>query len=678
MRAASTLIAVFLAFAAAAANAAEPHTLEDFLKRDQYGALALSPDGSHYAVEVPHGDRTNLVIIRRSDRTVTGYANLGKDRYVDGFAWVNNERVLIGTAEKFGSLDQPLLTGEIYAINADGSGSGLLFGFRADGAQLGTRHDRGRQEEASAFLIDTIPGDDRNVLIAVWPWTQSEPYTRAERMDVYTGKRQVVARAPVQRARFLADLSGVVRFAVGEGVDNVTKTYYRSGEKAEWELVNDEIKTGRIVTPVGFAAAGRTAYLQVEQATGPDAIHTFDTQTRESAPALRGEFADPHAFLHDPVDRSMVGAVFMEGRPRLRFFDEQGAAARLYKSLQAAFPGHLVTLGEATRDGAQVLLAVQGDRSPGDYYVFDLKRKQADLALMRRDWIDPTRTAAREPVVIQARDGRTLHGYLTLPPGAARQGLPLIVNPHGGPFTVADVWGFDDEPQLLAARGYAVLQVNFRGSGNYGREHMRAGFQQWGRAMQDDLTDATRWAINEGIADPSRICIYGASYGGYAALMGAAKEPELYRCVAGYVGVYDMPLMYRRGDIALRRSGRTFLEQALGKQDLEAVSPTRLADRIRAPVFLAAGGEDKRAPLDHTQAMERALKRAGKPVETLVFRTEGHGFHDESNRREYYRKLADFFERHIGRGPTAAAAAVAGDPVTGVEQGEAAAVEAAD
>jgi len=675
MRAASILVVAFLAFAAAVADAAEPHSLEDFLKRDQYGALALSPDGRHYAVEVPHGDRTNLAIIRRSDRTVTGYANLGKDRHVHAFHWVNNERVLIESAEKLGSLDQPLLTGEIYAINADGSGSGLLFGYRADGTQLGTRHDRGRQEEAWGFLIDTIPGDDRNVLIAVWPWTQSEPYTRAERMDVYSGKRQVVARAPVQRARFLADLSGVVRFAVGEGVDNVTKTYYRSGERAEWELINDEAATGRVVVPVGFAADGRTAYLQLEQATGPDAVHAFDMQTRESVPALRGEFADPHAYLRDPVDRSLVGAVFMEGRPRLRFFDEQGAAARLYKSLQAAFPGQLVTLGEATRDGAQVLLSVRSDRSPGDYYVFDLNEKKADLALVRRDWIDPARTAAMEPVVIRARDGRSLHGYLTLPPGGGRQGLPLIVNPHGGPFGIADVWGFDEETQLLAAHGYAVLQVNFRGSGNYGREHVRAGFQQWGRAMQDDVTDATRWAIGEGIADPSRICIYGASYGGYAALMGTAREPELYRCAAGYVGVYDMPLMYRRGDIALRRSGRNYLEQALGRQDLEAVSPTRLADRIQAPVFLAAGGEDKRAPLDHTQAMERALKRAGKPVETLVFRTEGHGFYVESNRREYYGKLIDFFERHIGRG--AAAAAGAGGE-RAAAQGEAAALESAD
>ena len=167
--------------------------------------------------------------------------------------------------------------------------------------------------------------------------------------------------------------------------------------------------------------------------------------------------------------------------------------------------------------------------------------------------------------------------------------------------------------------------------------------------MQDDLTDATRWLIGQGIADAKRICIGGGSYGGYAALMGVAKEPELYRCAVGYVGVYDLAMMYSNGDIPQSYSGKNYLTMALGKDGLAETSPVNLADRIKVPVLLAAGGADERAPVEHTEAMERALKAAGVPVETLIYRDEGHGFFKYEHRLEYYTKVLDFLDRHIGQ-----------------------------
>jgi dipeptidyl aminopeptidase/acylaminoacyl peptidase len=236
--------------------------------------------------------------------------------------------------------------------------------------------------------------------------------------------------------------------------------------------------------------------------------------------------------------------------------------------------------------------------------------------------------------------------------------LPLVVIPHGGPFGIYDVWGFDTDAQMLAAAGYAVLQPNFRGSGNHGRAFEQAGAGQWGKAMQDDVTDATRWAIEQGIADPKRICIHGASYGAYAALMGAAREPELYRCASGYIGVYDLPLMHTRGDVQKRRSGETYLREWIGPaESLRGVSPVNLAGQIKAPVFLAAGGEDQRAPIAHTERMQKALQKAGVPVETLTFKTEGHGFYDPEHRKEYYARLLAFFDKHLGNGPGEAAEA---------------------
>src|SRR5690606_34719453 len=212
-------------------------------------------------------------------------------------------------------------------------------------------------------------------------------------------------------------------------------------------------------------------------------------------------------------------------------------------------------------------------------------------------------------------------------------------------------WFFEEEAQMLAAAGYAVLQVNFRGSGGYGRAFREAGARQWGLAMQDDLTDATRWAIAEGIADPRRICIYGASYGAYAALMGAAREPDLYRCAAGYVGVYDLP-MRARALAGLAGSGETWSEEWMGTDMtvLAQNSPVNLASRIKVPVLLAAGGQDERTPPEHTRKMERALQQAGVPVEAIYYPTEGHGFFLPANRKEYYGRLLAFLESHLGPG----------------------------
>jgi dipeptidyl aminopeptidase/acylaminoacyl peptidase len=211
--------------------------------------------------------------------------------------------------------------------------------------------------------------------------------------------------------------------------------------------------------------------------------------------------------------------------------------------------------------------------------------------------------------------------------------------------------------QLLAKAGYAVLQLNYRGSGNYGRAFHHAGAREWGARMQDDLTDATRWTIDQGIADPARICIYGASYGGYAALMGVAKEPTLYRCAVGYVGVYDLPMMHEdKADMA--RWVENWADGWLGDPaTLAGRSPNRLAAQIKVPVLLAAGGEDETAPIKHSKMMEKALREAGVPVETLYYDTEGHGFYSEPHRREFYTRLLDFLSRHIGGAKALPAAA---------------------
>lgn len=624
-----------------------------FVKRDQFKTIQISPKGDYYAATVPLEDRTILVVMRRSDNKVTTSFALGRNTHVDGFAWVNPERLLISVSEKMGALAEPRGTGEIYAINAQGGGAEILVGQRVQGNGLGTKIQPRKVEMVAARLVDDLPADDKNVIIAVMPFS-NDPFTRAERMDVYTGRRTPVANAPVRNAHFVTDNAGEVRFAHGFGLENRWKLYYRDARGNDWRLVNDEAVSGTAWQPVGFSADNTVAYLDAVQKSGPNAVLAYETATGKTTQVLRDAVADPARHLY--VQGRPIGAVFMDGKPKLAFYDEKDSRARLYRSLEAALAPEPVMITSETDDGRYALVETWSDRSPGDFYLFDTQAKKMSHLLSRRSWFDPAKMAEMRPFSFAARDGLMLHGYLTLPVGRSERNLPMVVMPHGGPYGIQDHWGFDGDVQMLADAGYAVLQLNFRGSGGYGQAFQEAGAKEWGGKMQNDLTDATRWAVGQGYADAKRICIYGGSYGGYAALMGVAKEPDLYRCAVGYVGVYDLPAMQKEDARNSNRMGRWSSEWVGDLASLAAVSPNRMADRIKVPVFLAAGGEDEVAPIAHSKMMEAALVKAGASVETLYYPNEGHGFYLEANRAEFASRLLAFLSRHLG-------GAVAGTPV---------------
>jgi len=654
-----------VALLAAVLGAAAPASAVDvdaYARKDRFDTLKISPAGDFYAATVPLEDRTVLVVLQRSDNKLVGRFAMGKNTHVDDFEWVNDDRLLISVAEKFGSLDTPLPTGELYAINANGSNPQMLVGFRLMAGNTGTNIKGKKEEAVTASLVSDLPNDDKNVLVAITPYGSADLFARVDRMDVYTGRRWPVAKSPVQNASFVADHAGVVRFVHGSGLDNVSRLYYRSGEGAEWELVNSQLDSGLVQLPIGFSADNGTAYLLSRPADGPDVVVAFDTASRKSRAVLRDEVADPHRMLYsDGAGRTLaygfspegrsgapMGVMYMDGKPRLAFLDETSPQARLYKSLQAAFGGEAAVVTSQTADGRLALVQTWSDRNPGDFFLFDTVAKKADHVISRRDWFDAAEMASARPIKLKARDGLALNGYLTVPAGSSGKSLPMVVLPHGGPFRIREYWAFDPEAQMLAAAGYAVLQLNFRGSGGYGRGFEMAGARQWGAAMQDDLTDATRWAIEQGIADPGRICLYGGSYGAYASLMGVAREPSLYRCAAGYVGVYDLPMMQDEDARASRRGANWSQDWVGRRENLAAVSPTRMAASIKAPVFLAAGGEDTVAPIEHSRRMEKALRAAGVPVETLYVDTEGHGFYKPENRKAFYTQLLAFLSRHLG------------------------------
>lgn len=634
--------------AAVAFGAQAQVDLGPFVEDDGVRDIKISPTGEFYAATLPLGERSAVAVMRRSDRTIVGSHQLPRNTHIADFWWVGDQRLMFGLAERFGARDFPSPTGELFAMNVDGSRPQLLVGYRVRESSLGTNiRSSAKEEFVHAWPIDLLPEDPRNVLVAVSPFSK-DPLTRVDRMDVQTGRRTTIATAPVYRGQFLADHAGEIRFAVGARGDNISRLYYREQRGADWQLINDERESGRVEVPIGFSEDDTVAYLQVSQRSGPDAVIAWTIASGERRELARDAAVDPELIMR-PGTVAAVGVRYLGAPPRTAFFDETGEDAKRMRMLEAAFPGQVVRVASATRDAATQMLLVTSDTDPGSFYTFDVAGRQADFVLPRRARIDPARMATMQPVSLQARDGLPLHGYLTRPAGAGDAPLPLVVMPHGGPFGIFDDWAFEPDAQVLAQAGYAVLQVNFRGSGNYGRAFRHAGAREWGGTMQDDLTDATRWAVAQGHADAERICIYGASYGGYAALMGVAREPDLYRCAVGYVGVYDLPLMRtqdRRGGTSMR----TWLDEWIGTDtaQLSAGSPTRLADRIQAPVLLVAGGEDEIAPVEHTRRMERALRAAGVPVDTLYVANEGHGFYKPENRRAFYTRLLAFLAGHLG------------------------------
>ena len=628
--------------------------LDDYLRRAEFNDIQLSPTGEYLAMTLPLEGATAVAILRTSTMELVGNFRPPRNNHANTVDWVSDTRLVIGLAEKWGALDAPRPTGELYAMDANGKRGDLLVGYRARPDEPGLVSGR-VVEPVAAFIADPLVGDERNVLISLWPFA-NDTSARLERMDVITGRRVLVSRSPVQRATFTTDNGGVLRFARGAAADNVNKLYYRQDD-GRWTLLNDEGSSQRIERPIGFSADNQLAYLVVEQARGPDAVVSWNPQSGERRTLLQDTVVDPTRIIHQPGTRVPVGVQFVGATPRSAFFDEQSPTARIQHMLEKAFPGQVVSLLSATRDNARILVKVDSGRNPGDWFLFNTATREAAFLTARNRWFDREGGASVRPVSLAARDGLALHGYLTVPKGSDGRGLPMVVVPHGGPIGEYDDGGFERDNQLLAAAGYAVLQINFRGSGNYGRAHTQAGAKQWGRAMQDDVTDATRWAITEGIADPQRICIYGASYGAYSALMGAAREPALYRCAAGYVGVYDLPMMFKKGDIQDRSSGLNYLRDWLGDPAaLAAVSPVNLAASIKVPVLLAAGREDQRAPVQHTERMEAALKQAGVPVEAAYYPREGHGLYGEASQRDYYTRLLAFLARSLG-GATAAPAA---------------------
>ena len=621
--------------------AASPPGIEDLLRRAEFEDVRISPRGDYLALRMPFPARTVLAIMRRSDRTITATMGAGEDGFIDDVAWIGDERVLASWSRRIGHRAEPYAMSSLQVMDVDGRNRRAFHGWIADAMT----HD-----------------PDRVLVVECMSRTRKGCSTRLREIGVLSrGKPRDIAEGPERNARFMLDRMGRPVFSWATSWDGDQRVFVRHG--SEWLPVNDQAGSGVEVHPVGVAYDMSHGYLWSERASGPDVIERIDLADGRRTVVASDPVMDPAGLVKSFDQREVIGVRYGRGVHEIRYFDDRHPHVRLYRELEKEFRGEHVYVTSSTRDGRLVVVRVTSDREPGRYYLLDIVSGEMSRLIEHREWIDRTMLAAVEPVVFQARDGRGLDGYLTRPRKPAAGGAPLVVLVHGGPFGVRDGWGFDPEVQMLAAHGYAVMQVNFRGSSGRGRDFMESGYLQWGRGMIDDIVDGARWAQAQEGVSPSRACIWGASYGGYAALFASVREPDMFRCAIGMAAPYDLPTMYKWGDTKDSRVGKMILDRYIGADQarLREDSPSNHAAALRAELLLVHGGRDRRVPLEHARIMRRELDKAGKTHEWYLAGDETHGFHDDRAELEYYTRVFGFLGRHLPTGAATAEADVGPD-----------------
>ncbi|MFQ6607901.1 MAG: S9 family peptidase [Fidelibacterota bacterium] len=597
--------------------------MEDFFRNPTKTGFKISPDGSKLAFLQPWKDRLNVHVQEISSGEITRVTQ-SEERDIAGYIWNGNNRL---TYVKDQGGDE---NWRIYAVNTDGSAEKLLTPF----------------DKVQARLVDDLEEDPEHILVSL---NQRDPrFHDVYRLNVMTGELVLLAENPGNISSWMTDHDGKLRIATT--TDGVHESIlYRDTEDDSFRVIVT-VDFKETLSPLFFTFDNENLYVASNRGRDKSAIFKFDLRT-----ATEGELifehpkVDVYGLMYSKKRKILTGVSYTEDKTTYVFFDED--REDLQNELEKRLPDVEVRVTDFSKDESKTLVRAFTDKTRGKYYFYDRNSKDLVELANISPWLNEEYMASMKPIKYTSRDGLTIHGYLTLPIGRRAKNLPIVVNPHGGPWA-RDYWGFNPEAQFLANRGYVVLQMNFRGSTGYGREFWESSFKEWGKSMQDDITDGVNWLIKKRIADPDRIAIYGGSYGGYATLAGVTFTPDLYACGVDYVGPSNIFTLLASFPPYWELYREMFYEMVgdpeEDKELLEEISPLFHVDNIKVPLLIAQGANDPRVKQAEADQIVSALQEKGIEYEYLLKENEGHGFRNEENRFDFYRAMEKFLEKHIG------------------------------
>jgi len=575
--------------------------LEDFFKNPEKTSYQISPDGAYYSYMAPYEKRMNIFIQKRGQDSVIQLTK-ETDRNIAGYFWPNNDQILYlkdnGGDENY----------KIYLVNISVGEPKCLTDF--DGVR--------------SMIIDDLSDIPNQVIISMNKRNPQvfDPY----RLNLTDGSMELLAENPGNIQGWLFDHDGKLRVATAivDGIN--TSILYRETEKDEWKtLLTTNFKES--FNPSFFTFDNKNLIGSSNIGRDKSVIVRFNlSEGKEDSVLYENPDYDVNSVSYSQKRKVLTSASYTSWKRERHFFDKE--TENIYKFLEDTLKGYEVAITGENKDENIFIVRTYSDKSLGAYFIYDKNAGTIEKISDVSPWLDENEMANQIPIEYQSRDGLTIHGYLTLPKGLTietAKNLPVIIHPHGGPWA-RDSWGFNPELQFLANRGFAVLQMNFRG-------------------------DGTKWLIDKGIANPDKIAIYGGSYGGYATLMGLVKEPDLYAAGVDYVGVANMftfmktipPYWKPMLDMMYEMAGDPVKDSVM----LREVSPVFHVDKIKAPLFIAQGANDPRVNKDESDQMVKAMKDRGLEVEYMVKENEGHGFRNEENRFDFYRAMEAFLEKHL-------------------------------
>jgi len=638
---------------------------KDFARQPTLQNARMSPTGKYLAVAVRNdqnaGDEVNyqLVIFELPSLKVTTRLKFPPNTLPARIYWVSNQRVVISEAVSGGTLDRPRMTGELIALNYNGKLQRILYSLTK---RSGIRAQLNMLAMPRAFpqIAGLTKNRDGHIYLSfslrgssVSSHNLDARRTELFNVDTVSGEPKKVAEINRGSMKFLMHDDQAL-FAFGMDDNMMPVAYSRNSQSGNWKQL-PVTAVGKVFQPIMVAPDGKRVYAIYSAKGGPNQLIETDFNGGQRQILASNTFGSVANIFWGPQDdrrpfATTFSGVFQNRLPKIDYINNS-KWTQVQKALAGQFTDLFVDFAGMSRDGSVILVHAYSGRNPGVYALLDTRKMQLKPLFQTEPWIKPAKMGPRIPIRFKNREGIELAGYLTIPAGVAAKNLPMVLIPHGGPIGPSDSWTFEPDAAFLASRGYAVLQVNYRGSGGRGMNFERSGYRQFGTGIQYDLIDGVHWAINKGYANKDRICVYGGSFGGYSSLMQPILAPKLYKCAIDYAGVSDYMIEFNRSDTRRFRSGRTYFKEAIGNAaEARAISPINRLDRFNVPVLIAHGGEDQRVPIQNAEELRNRLETMRKPFEWLVFPKEGHGFYTEPHRLAFYERMQAFFGKYLGPG----------------------------